>query len=285
MYIYKDYEHLTITRRGNVAKLMLNRPKVRNAISDVTLEELDSAFSELERDDDVKVVIFGGEGKAFCSGVDLYAHASEIKDHVPSEWLTHFSRFYRVGMRMFHLKKILICAIHGAAFGFGLDLALAGDFSIMADDTRLGYTENDRYAADMMMLLPYLTSMRNAKRLMFLYEELTAQDALEMNLVNKLVPAGQVMEEAEAWANRLAVVPSITLEQNKRSLNHAYDLAGLSQAFEFNVQAGALIEQSADKAAREERNAFILQYGVSAWLKQHDAEMEKKSLEQKIEEG
>ena len=80
MYEYAHYEHLTITKKGNVAKLMLNRPKVRNAISDVTLEELDRAFKELERDDDVKVVIFGGEGVAFCSGVDLYAHASEIKD-------------------------------------------------------------------------------------------------------------------------------------------------------------------------------------------------------------
>lgn len=58
MYQYKEYEHLAITKKGSVAKLMLNRPKVRNAISDVTLEELDSAFKELELDDEVKVVIF-----------------------------------------------------------------------------------------------------------------------------------------------------------------------------------------------------------------------------------
>ncbi|MCR5370821.1 MAG: enoyl-CoA hydratase/isomerase family protein [Clostridium sp.] len=280
MYQYKEYQHLTVTRQGAVAKIMLNRPKVRNAISDVTLEELDSVFHEVERDDDVKVVIFGGEGKAFCSGVDLFAHASEIKNHVPSEWLVHFDRFYRVGMTMFHLKKILICAVHGAAFGFGFDLALVGDFTLMAESTVLGLTENDRLSADMMMMLPYVTSMKNAKRLMFMYEKLTAQDALEMGLVNKLVPDDKLMEEAEAWAARLAVVPSITLEQNKRAINHAYDLAGLSQAFEFNMHTGAHIEQSADPVARAERNAFILEHGVSAWLKQHNEEMAKKAAEQ-----
>jgi len=276
MYQYKEYQHLSISKEGNVAKLMLNRPKVRNAISDVTLEELESAFHELERDDDVKVVIFGGEGVAFCSGVDLFAHASEIKDHVPTEWLVHFNRFLRVGLTMFHLKKMLICAVQGAAFGFGLDLALVGDFTIMAESTKLGLTENDRLSADMMMMLPYLTGMKNAKRMMFMYEKLTAQDALEMGLINKVVPDDKLMEEAEAWAARLAVVPSITLEQNKRAINNAYDLAGLTRAFEFNVQSGALIEQSADRVAREERNAFILEHGVSAWLKQHNAEMAQK---------
>ena len=90
----------------------------------------------------------------------------------------------------------------------------------------------------------------------------------------------ELMEEAEAWAARLAVVPSITLEQNKRAINHAYDLAGLSQAFEFNMHTGAHIEQSADPVARAERNAFILEHGVSAWLKQHNEEMAKKAAEQ-----
>ena len=97
-----------------------------------------------------------------------------------------------------------------------------------------------------------------------------------MGLINKVVPDDKLMEEAEAWAARLAVVPSITLEQNKRAINNAYDLAGLTRAFEFNVQSGALIEQSADRVAREERNAFILEHGVSAWLKQHNAEMAQK---------
>ena len=279
MYQYKEYQHLSISKKGSVAKLMLNRPKVRNAISDVTLEELDSAFKELELDDDVKVVIFGGEGAAFCSGVDLFAHASEIKNHMPSEWLIHFNRFLRVSMTMFHLKKMLICAVHGAAFGFGFDLAVVGDFTIMAEGTVLGLTENDRLSADMMMMLPYLTGMKNAKRLMFMYEKLTAQDALEMGLVNKVVPADKLMEEAERWAARLAVVPSITLEQNKRAINYAYDLAGLSRAFEYNVQTGAHIEQSADPTVRSERNAFILEHGVSAWLKQHNEEMANKAKE------
>ena len=174
MYEYAHYEHLSITKKGNVAKLMLNRPKVRNAISDVTLEELDRAFKELERDDEVKVIIFGGEGVAFCSGVDLFAHASEIKDHVPAEWLVHFERFLRVGLTIFHCRKMVICAVQGAAFGFGFDLAVVGDFTIMAEGTMLGLTENDRLSADMMMMLPYLTNMKTAKRLMFMYEKLTA---------------------------------------------------------------------------------------------------------------
>lgn len=272
-----EFEHLSVTKQDGIAKLMLNRPRVRNAISDVTLEELEVAIHQLERDEEVKVIIFGGEGVAFCSGVDLFAHASEIENHIPREWLGHFDRFLRVGLAMFHCKKMVICAVHGAAFGFGFDLALVGDFTIMAEGTAMGLTENDRLAADMMMLLPYLTNMKTAKRLMFMYERITADDALEMGLINKVVPADQLMAEAEAWAKRLVVVPSITLEQNKRAINHAYDLAGLPQAFEYNVQTGALIEQSADPVARVERNEFVLKYGVSAWLKQHDADMQKKA--------
>lgn len=263
MYDYKDF---TITKKDNIATMMLNRPNKRNAISADMMDDMDRAFKELEQDPEVKVVILAGEGSSFSSGVDLYAHASEIEEHVPSEWIKHGEHFLRLGMTMFHFKKILICAIHGFSVGFGCDMAMISDFTIAAEGTILGFPENNRLSADMFMILPYITSMRNAKRILFLYERISAEEALEMDLINKIVPADKLMDEAWAMAERLAAVPSITLEQNKRSINHAYDLAGLREAFEYNIQTAALIEQSADPVARAERNAYILEHGVKAWL-------------------
>jgi enoyl-CoA hydratase len=251
---------------------MLNRPKVRNAVSEVTLEELMQAFKELEKDDEIKVVIFGGEGLMFSSGVDLYAHAAEIKDHVPHEWITHCKRFLDLGLITFNFEKILITAVQGAALGFGFDLAMNSDFTIAGENTIFGLPEMDRLSADMYMLLPYLTQMKKAKEMLFMYQNINAEEAYRLGLVNKVVPDDKVMEEAEAWARRLARVPSITLKQTKKSINKAYQLAGLEEVFEYNLQAALPVFQSSDKEERAEKNRFILENGVKAWLKKHAEE-------------
>ena len=263
------YTHLTITKEGPIAKLMLNRPKVRNAVSEVTLEELIHAFRELEKDEELKVVILGGEGLVFSSGVDLYAHASEIKDHVPHEWITHVKRFLDLGIVTFNFEKILITAVQGAALGFGFDLAMNSDFTISGAGAIFGLPEMDRLSADMYMMLPYLTHMKKAKEVLFMCRNIDAEEAYRLGLVNKVVPDDKVMEEAEAWAKRLAKVPAITLKQTKKSINKAYQLAGLEEVFEYNLLASVPVFQSGDKQVREERNRFILEHGVKAWLKKH----------------
>ena len=266
------YTHLTIQKEGAVAKLMLNRPKVRNAISEVTLEELLAALKELEKDQELKVVILGGEGPVFSSGVDLYAHASEIKNHVPSEWIAHTKRFLDLGVATFNFEKMLITAVQGAALGFGFDLAMNSDFTIAGKSAVFGLPEMDRLSADMYMMLPYLTPMKKAKEVLFMCENISADEACRIGLVNRVVPDDKVMEEAEAWAQRLAKVPSITLLQTKKSINKAYQLSGLEEVFEYNLQASVAVFQSGDAKERAEKNKFILEHGVKAWLKAHAEE-------------
>ncbi|MDR1730733.1 MAG: enoyl-CoA hydratase/isomerase family protein [Synergistaceae bacterium] len=263
------YEHLTITKNGAIAKLMLNRPKVRNAISEVTLEELLAALRELEKDEELKVVILGGEGPVFSSGVDLYAHASEIKNHVPQEWITHAKRFLDLGIATFNFEKLLITAVQGAALGFGFDLAMNSDFTIAGESAIFGLPEMDRLSADMYMLLPYMTHMKKAKEVLFMCNNISAAEAREFGLVNRVVPDGKEMEEAEAWAKKLASVPAITLKQTKKSINKAYELSGLKEVFEYNLLAAVTVFQSGDAKERAIKNKFILEHGVKAWLKAH----------------
>ncbi len=263
------YTHLTIRKEGAIAKLMLNRPKVRNAISEVTLEELLGAFRELEKDEELKVVILGGEGPVFSSGVDLYAHASEIKNHVPREWILHTKRFLDLGIATFNFEKMLITAVQGAALGFGFDLAMNSDFTIAGKSTIFGLPEMDRLSADMYMMLPYLTHMKKAKEMLFMCENISADEAFGMGLVNRVVPDDRVMEEAEAWAQRLSKVPAITLLQTKKSINRAYRLAGIEETFEYNLLASVAVFQSGDAKERAEKNKFILEHGVKAWLNAH----------------
>ena len=192
---------LVVERRGAIALFTLNGPDRMNALSRHTVTALDTAARAAESDPSVRAIVITGAGdKAFCAGADLKERQGMTIDDVRA-----FLSLYRVAFGTIdRLSKPVIAAINGVAFGGGLELALACDFRLVHANAQIGLTETSLAiipGAGGTQRLPRIVGEAKAKELVLFAERLTAARALEVGLVNRVVPAGtSVVEAALAFA-------------------------------------------------------------------------------------
>jgi enoyl-CoA hydratase/3-hydroxyacyl-CoA dehydrogenase len=215
----KPYETIRIEREDRIAWIVLNRPHRLNALNDVMMEELLDALTTIDNDPGVRCVIITGEGdRAFSAGADITAFPKATP--VMAEELS------RKGQKVFstieELSKPVIAAINGYALGGGLELALACDFRISSEHAELGSPEIN------LGIIPgwggtqklvRIIGLRNAKRLVMLGERLKAEEALQLGLVDKVVPFEKLRIEAKSLAQKLCNGPPIGLKYAKYALN------------------------------------------------------------------
>jgi enoyl-CoA hydratase/carnithine racemase len=193
--------HVLYEVRDHVATITLNQPEKRNPLSAQMLDDITAAMLQAQADDEARVVILTGAGdKAFCAGADLGGFggdATEVEKHVGR------GRFVDVFLTMEKLGKPIIGCVNGHALAGGFGLALCCDMLVAADTATLGTTEIN-VGLWPMMIMAMITRQLPAKRCMELFmtgERISADQAMEWGLVNRVVPQAQVREEA--W--RLAV--------------------------------------------------------------------------------
>lgn len=215
----KPYETIKIEREQSIVWITLNRPHRLNAFNDILMEELAEALDTVENDPSVRCVIITGEGdRAFSAGADITAF--------PKATPVTAEEFSRKGQKVFskieEMSKPVIAAINGYALGGGLELALACDFRIASEHAELGNPEIN------LGIIPgwggtqrlvRIVGLRNAKRLVMLGERIKADEALQMGLVDKVVPFEKLREEAKALAQKLCEGPPIALKYAKHALN------------------------------------------------------------------
>jgi len=219
-----------------VAILTLDRPEVFNCLNVETLEQLREHVARIAHDREIRVVIVTGAGeKAFCAGADLKERRTMTEQQV--------QRFIRLIRDTFteleKLPKPVIAAINGAAFGGGTELALACDLRVMSETAQMGLTETSLGiipGAGGTQRLPRLIGKGKAKELIFTARRIPAAEALQIGLVNKIVPADQVMEAALALAGEIAANAPIALAQAKFAVD-----TGL----EVDLASGLAIESNA----------------------------------------
>jgi len=220
-----EYKNLLFVKEGALGIVTINRPDVLNALNMESYGELASLFEEIEKDNDVRVVIITGSGeKAFVAGAD----ASELVTLNSVE----VNKFIPIGRKphdlIYNLSKPVIAAINGFALGGGCELTLCCDFRIAADNARFGHPEVN------LGILPggggiqrmcRLVGMTKAKELAMTGDIIDADIALQIGLVNKVVPKAKLMEEARALADKLLSKSSITLFYIKRAFNSGLDMS------------------------------------------------------------
>jgi len=200
-------------REGFVEILTLNRPDQRNSLSPELMEELSIAFGEARADNDVRVVILTAAGdKAFCAGMDLKAFAAGPGDREarPTEHFTDFveGRF----------PKPVIAAVNATAVAGGFELVMNCDMAVVADNAKFGIPEAKRglFAAGGGVLLPARIPLAIALELGLTGEPIDALRAQQLGLVNRVVPAAQVLETALALASKVAENGPLGLAATKK---------------------------------------------------------------------
>jgi enoyl-CoA hydratase/carnithine racemase len=241
-------EALKVERHQNYVTLALNRPEKRNAINGAMLEALDSAFAMIEDDKEIRAVIVRGEGRAFCSGLDL----RDIEQFASGK-ITPGKIFSRLAK----LPVPTIAAIHGDALTGGLVLALNCDLRIATASARLGMTPaRIGYLPTYDIFRKFVETVgpANTGEIMYLADPLDAARSREIGLVHRVVPDDSLAEAAGSWATKIAGNAPLSVRAMKQSISRV-----ISQAFEVNHQdideLGAKVRGSGD--AKEGVRAFL----------------------------
>jgi enoyl-CoA hydratase len=198
------FENVLTEHDGAVLVVTVNRPKVLNALDARTLDELDQAFADAARRDEVRVVILTGAGeKSFVAGADI----NELSVQTPVGGREHARRGQALFDRIERLGKPVIAAVNGFALGGGCELAMACTMRIAADSARFGQPEINLglipgYAGS--QRLPRLVGRGRALELLLTGAQITADEAHRIGLVNRVVPATQLMTDARALAQTIA---------------------------------------------------------------------------------
>jgi enoyl-CoA hydratase len=218
-------ENVLIEKRGRVGVITINRPKQLNALNVATLEQIESALTQLEKDDEVRVIMITGAGeRAFVAGGD-------IADLVSRRGLSHYNEFaeviHRVFRRFEESDKPTIGVINGWALGGGTELLLTLDIRLVAEEAKLGVPEITLGlfpgAGGSQRLIRQMPLCR-AKELLFTGDQITAQEAVALGLCNRAVPREQLFAEALALAERIAEKSPLVLKLLKRTLLHGGEM-------------------------------------------------------------
>jgi naphthoate synthase len=249
----RDYEDIRFETDGGLAKITICRPRVHNAFRPKTLFELLDAFSRAREDQSIGVIIFTGEGdKAFCSGGDQSIRGDEGyigDDGVPRLNVLDLQRLIR------SLPKPVIAAVAGYAIGGGHVLHVICDLTIAADNARFGQTGPRVGSFDGGFGSSYLARMvgqKKAREIWYLCEQYGAQEALDMGLVNKVVPVAELEATAVAWGRRILEHSPMAIRCLKAAFNADCDgQAGIQELAGHATQLFYMTEE-----AQEGRNAF-----------------------------
>ncbi len=250
-------------RRGSLAVLTLNRPDKLNAINSAMIDGLGQALTAAETDDDVRVVVLAGAGRAFSSGFDLDMETGDGRPD-PLAVRAALERDFRIIMRFWDSPKVTIAAVHRYCLGSAMELALACDLTVAADDCVFGAPEVRFGSGIVAMLLPWLAGPKRAKQLLLTGEDrLPAAQALAMGLVSQVVPADRLLDEACELGRRIAANDRIAVTLTKQAINRSLDVAGLRQALLQALELDVIVETT-ETAESSEFNAILKRDGAKA---------------------
>ena len=238
-----DSQIILSEKKDGIGIITINRPAVRNALNKDAWEQLDKAFIEFDRDDEVRVVIVTGAGdKAFVAGADLNA----LKQR--SAVQTFYGENPQFVLRIENVSKPTIAMINGFCLGGGLEVAMACDMRIASDDAKLGQTELNvgiLPGAGGTQRLSRLVGVGKAKELIFTGKIISAQDAEKIGLVNKVVAKENLLKETLEVAESIASKSPIVTKIAKLVINKGYD-ADLASGLKLETLAQSLVFSTKD---------------------------------------
>jgi enoyl-CoA hydratase len=255
---------------GSVRRLTLNRPEALNALDGRLTGALSAAIRDAGSDPEVSVVILRGAGRAFCAGYDLNEDADEgLLD--ARHWHESLAAATEKMLEILECPKPVIASVHSYCLAGGTDLMLACDLAVAADDAYFGYVDVRFGSGVVSMFLPWVVGVRTAKELLFTGEDrVSAEEALRVGLVNRVVPRASLDDATLDLAQEIAKNEPFVIQTTKRAVNRAWDVAGLRAALAANTELDVMIE-TANLPARDEFRRITQEQGLKAAIAWRDA--------------
>jgi enoyl-CoA hydratase/carnithine racemase len=221
------FERIVYTKEPPRATIRLNRPDVLNAFDFRMLREIARACEDASWDDDIRVVVVTGTGRAFCVGADLKAWGTDLLDN-PGEYWKWFGAFKDMHDRLREVGKPTVARVQGIAVGGGNELQMACDLAVMVDDAfirHVGPEHGSVPAGGATQWLPIMVGDRRAREILLLCEEIPAARAAEWGLVNYAVPANELDVKVDELVEKLATKLPQTVRYTKQQLNWWRDIS------------------------------------------------------------
>ena len=265
----RTFETIRYEVDGPVATVTMNRPDVANAQNSQLIDELDAAFDRADADDGVRVVILAAAGKHFSSGHDLKALVAGdgsdpwvARRETPDGKFEHEkTMYYERCLRIHDFRKPTIASVQGSCVAAGLMLAAMCDLIVAAHDAVFSNPVLRLTGAGVELLVePWELGIRKAKEFLLTGDTIDAQEAWRLGLVNRVVPRDQLEVRTRELADRVALVPPVTAQTVKDTINHTGTLMGKRDALKYHFMAHHWVHNSATAlaalAARKEKGSM-----------------------------
>jgi enoyl-CoA hydratase len=248
------YQTLQYESADGIATVRFNRPGKLNAINPEMIDDLRKLVTNVRADPGVRVVVFTGNGRAFCAGADISALT---KIGGPPDFMSFIERVQIALNEIEDLDRPTIAAINGIAYGGGCEISLCCDFRIIAEDAKIGVPEIKiglLPGGGGTQRLPRMLPTAIAKQMIYTGDPLSAQQAFHHGLVNEIAPTGQALEVGLQWARKLLKLPSVGLRCGKLLVDIAQN-GSLKTGIEAERQTMGLLYATEDR--KEGLAAFL----------------------------
>lgn len=249
-------EHLTFERRGAVAVVTMNRPEAKNALSTPMLVGMADAWTEIDGNDDIRCAVLTGAGGTFCSGMDLKSRSGPEDERYRQRREEDPDLHWKALLRHYQLRKPLIAAVEGWAVAGGTEILQATDIRVAAANAKFGVFEARRglfplggSTVRLRRQIPYTIAMD----LLLTAREVSAEEALRIGLIGRIVPEGQALDEALRIADLICANGPLAVEAIKRSVRETEGLPEVD-ALKVELEIGTPIFATED--AQEGQRAF-----------------------------
>ena len=254
--------------RGPAAWITLNRPEKLNALNKPVLAGLHEAFDRAVADDEVKVVVVTGAGRAFSAGYDLADEAAGSYGGA-HDWHHVLGVDIDATLRLWSLPKPTIAAVRGYCLAGGCELAMACDIIVSTESGRFGEPEIRYGSGPVTLLMPFILGQKKTNELLFTGDMIDAEAAERAGMVNRVVPDEDLEREVESLVRKIAPTPLPVLRLTKIALVRAFEAMGLREAVNMNLDLSSMLN-AADTPEQQEFMEIVKSQGLKAALAWRD---------------
>lgn len=264
-----EFKHILYEETAYLATITLNRPEKLNTLTDTMMIEIREALRLANENNEIRVIRMKGAGRAFSAGFDVSGKRETAQD-----WQWHFQNGNDTFRAIWKSPKPIVAQLHGYCLGGAFDMMLACDLAVCSEETKLGEPEVLWGGTSMCMLLPWTVNLKACKQILLSGENMPAEEALRLDIVNKVTSLDELDDTVLALCRRMATIPLGTLPLNKRLINRTYEIMGVMEAIQASEETAiySLLAQS-DEALEFYRKADEI--GMKAAIKWRNDRFEK----------